>query len=404
MLRNLVRYQHFLKWLSKAVDYKLHHLKNLVSLKPRSNRKSYSVPQQEVYDFWVQNSITTNDSTNSSKRASKMSFFRDFKEITDDNFREEEKTRKKGSKVKMIVATKRIYTDSVRTLHKRFNEDQEHPISLTAFFKWKPFYVLTPSEKEKQGCLCIYCLNPHVILKAINTFRISRKLAPHNSLTRYLKELENDDTFDEIDTTNNCKYYEYKRIEESYIGKTGRKMEYTRTARVDLCEPLCQLVEKLRGLSEKYLKHWIYVDNYTSVFPLLKESYSGKFIQLDFSQNLSLRPKDEVQSAHLSGKQFTLHCAIVEPVQYRYHYHISDDIKHDPFFVDYVVRDIITKYNITDEDFQIQSDNAPTQYKNKHAFSLYQTLADDFNLRIIRTYGASGHGKGVIDAMSSFGA
>ena len=69
-----------------------------------------------------------------------------------------------------------------------------------------------------------------------------------------------------------------------------------------------------------------------------------------------------------------------------------------------MVRDIITKYNIKDEDFWIQSDNAPAQYINKHAFSLYQKLADDFNLRIIRTYGASGHGKGVIDAMSSFGA
>ena len=268
--------QHFLKWLSKAVDYKLYHLKNLVSSKPRSNRKSYSVPQQ-VYDFWVQNSIMSNDSTNSSKRASKMSFFRDFKEITDDNVREEEKTRKKGSKVKMIVARKRIYTDSVRTLQKRFNGDQEHPISLTPFFKCKPFYVLKPREKEKQGCLCIYCLNPHVILKAINTFRISRKLALHDSLTGYLKKLETDDTFDEIDATNNCKYY--KRIEETYIGKSGRKMEYTRTARVDLCEPVSQLVEKLRGLTEKYLKHRIYVDNYTSVFPLLKESCSCKFME-----------------------------------------------------------------------------------------------------------------------------
>ena len=103
--------------------------------------------------------------------------------------------------------------------------------------------------------MCIYCLNRHVILKAINTFRISRKLAPHDSLTGYLKELETDDTFDEIDATNNCKYYEYKRIEESYIGKSGKKMEYMRTACVDLCEPVCQLVEKLRGLSEKYLKH-----------------------------------------------------------------------------------------------------------------------------------------------------
>ena len=87
--------QHFLKWLSKAVDYKLYQLKNLVLSKPRSNRKSYFVPKQEEYDFWVQNSITSNDSTNSLKRVSKMSFFRDFKEIANDNVREEEKTQKR---------------------------------------------------------------------------------------------------------------------------------------------------------------------------------------------------------------------------------------------------------------------------------------------------------------------
>ena len=84
-----------------------------------------------------------------------MSFYRDFKEITNDNVQEEKKTHKKGLKVKMVVATKRIYTDSVRTLHKRFNEDQEHPILLTTFFKYKPFYVLKPSEKEK--------LAPHIL-------------------------------------------------------------------------------------------------------------------------------------------------------------------------------------------------------------------------------------------------
>ena len=140
------------------------------------------------------------------------------------------------------------------------------------------------------------------------------------------------------------------------------------------------------------------------MFPLLKESYTGKFIELDFSQNLSRTPKDQVQSAHSSGRHFTLYCAIIEPADYRYHYHISNDTKHDPIFVDQVIRDVITKYNTRNEDLWIQSDNAPTQYKNKHAFRLYQNLADEFGLRVIRTYGAAGHDKGVIDAMSSFGA
>ena len=122
------------------------------------------------------------------------------------------------------------------------------------------------------------------------------------------------------------------------------------------------------------------------------------------SQNLALRPKDEVQSAHFSGKQFTLHCAIVDPVDgSRYNFQLSDDTTHDPEFVDHVLRDLIIRYDIRDQDLWIQSDNAPTQYKNKNAFFLLQRLAKEFNLRIVRTYGAAGHGKGAIDGMSSFG-
>ena len=135
----------------------------------------------------------------------------------------------------------------------------------------------------------------------------------------------------------------------------------------------------------------------------MKSAYEGKYIELDFSQNLALRPKDKVQSAHFCGKQFTLHCAIVDPVPSRYHFHLSDDTNHDGIFVDHVIHDIIHKYDIKNEDLWIQSDNASSQYKNKHSFSLLQKLSKEFNLRIIRTYGAAGHGKGAIDGMSSFG-
>ena len=111
-----------------------------------------------------------------------------------------------------------------------------------------------------------------------------------------------------------------------------------------------------------------------------------------------MRPKDEVQSAHFSGKKFTLYCAIVEPAEYQFHYHVSNDTKHDPFLVDDV------KYDIKNEDLWIRSNNALSLYKNKHAYRFYQRLAEEFGLRIIRTYGASGHGKVIIDAMLSFGA
>ena len=51
----------------------------------------------------------------------------------------------------------------------------------------------------------------------------------------------------------------------------------------------------------------------------------------------------------------------------------------------------------------IKSDNAPTQYKDKGAFGSMHHLADKYNVTIIRVHGAAGHGKGLIDAILSFG-
>ena len=78
-----------------------------------------------------------------------------------------------------------------------------------------------------------------------------------------------------------------------------------------------------------------------------------------------------------------LRCAIVEQAKFWYHYHISDNTKHDSVFVYYVIRDIIERQGIKNEDLWRQSDNASSQYMNKHALAFYQKLADDFGLRII---------------------
>ena len=92
------------------------------------------------------------------------------------------------------------------------------------------------------------------------------------------------------------------------------------------------------------------------------------------------------------------------------HFTLSDSeaslklMKHDGISVDQVLRGMISVCEIRNEDLWIQSDNAPSQYKNKIPFAFLQELANEFNLRIIRTYGASCHGEGVINATSSFDA
>ena len=70
---------------------------------------------------------------------------------------------------------------------------------------------------------------------------------------------------------------------------------------------------------------------------MIRESFSGKYIELDFSKNLALKLKDEVQDAHFSGKQYSLHRSIVEPGENKYVYHLSDDTNHGPVFVNEVL-------------------------------------------------------------------
>ena len=108
--------------------------------------------------------------------------------------------------------------------------------------------------------------------------------------------------------------------------------------------------------------HGIDLTCITAVLPMIRESFSGKYIELDFSENLALNPKHEVQDAHFSGKHYSLHCSIVEPGENKYVYHLSDDTNDDPVFVNEVLEDIFKRWNIKDEIIIIKSDNAPTRY------------------------------------------
>ena len=84
--------KNFLKWLAQASTFKLYRLMNLINVKPPSHGKTTGkVNHQAMYDFWVQNSITSYDSVNSTKRITKIMYLEKLKNISDSDIREEEK-------------------------------------------------------------------------------------------------------------------------------------------------------------------------------------------------------------------------------------------------------------------------------------------------------------------------
>ena len=65
-------------------------------------------------------------------------------------------------------------------------------------------------------------------------------------------------------------------------------------------------------------------------FPMIQERFTGKHIELGFSENLVLKPKFELQDAHFCDKQYSLYCSIVEPVENENVHHLCDYTNNDP--------------------------------------------------------------------------
>ena len=330
--------------------------------------------------------------------------------MKDDSIEEKEVTLKKTGKTKTYVrAHRRIYTKPIRQLFKDFIENHSDlKCSFSTFYKYRPFYIGPPTEREKESCPCIKCQNAHLFLKGINNFRKTKCLKQLNSVTEFLylkSSMSSEDLaklHPEFSSPKETSYYIFGMKTETYV-KNGIEKSYERTTRLDKKDKVSDIVEQLIKLGPPYLKHRQHVANVNTVIPKIRERHEGKYIELDFSENIALKTKSEVQEAHFSGKQYALHCSIVEPGENKFVYHLSDDTTHDPCFVHEVLEDIFDRWSIRNETVIIKSDNAPTQYKNKWAFQSYHSLADKYNVRIIRLYGAAGHGKGLIDAMSAFG-
>ena len=145
-------------------------------------------------------------------------------------------------------------------------------------------------------------------MKGINEFRKSINLPIHTSVTEYLNELSRNPEIiaPEFTAETKISIYQFEKVNESYINKTGDEKMYTRTKHVDkflLVKDISSLF-KIQGIT--YLKHRTYVDNDKASWPLLKAPLPDiPYIHLDFSENIAMKPKFEAQDAHFSGKQYS---------------------------------------------------------------------------------------------------
>ena len=85
-------------------------------------------------------------------------------------------------------------------------------------------------------------------------------------------------------------------------------------------------------------------------------------------------------------------------------YHLSDDTSHDSIMTFEIIKYIIAKHPeiIELKQLLLHSNNCQDQYKCKYIFPKMKELAKLYKIDIVWFYGEPGHGRGLVDAMSSF--
>ena len=90
---------------------------------------------------------------------------------------------------------------------------------------------------------------------------------------------------------------------------------------------------------------------------------------MDYSENMAQIHKYKVQSVHFNSRNYSLHCTIEHIVHdknqnlrspYLYHYHFSDEMKHDSAFTAIVIERCIDNDNLP-ELIRNKKDNCAVQ-------------------------------------------
>ena len=347
--------------------------------------------------------------------------------MTDENI-SEAKT-KQGLR---LMAQKRIYSSDIIALHNSFCK--LHPsiqASITTYFRCKPFYILPATDREMEGCGCIKCLNPHLLYNAIKRHIDG---LPH-SLTNYFSDLfscsfDHDINYPSLQCINGtCEnscviqnesskkhnwdemvsFSQFERITEKFFDRNGKEKYYTRTARRDHNGnervSLREHYTCLQDSARPYLLHRYNVSCDKVHWRKFVAESDKCILWLDYSQNIQLTPKNNVQSAYYSGKQHTLHDALIQKPNGEciYVYHLSDDTNHDSVMTDVIINDIIKNHPelIKFGILIIRSDNCSTQYKLRYIFGFMLKLARKLNISIYWFYGEAGHGRVHLEKASS---
>ncbi|XP_022194488.2 uncharacterized protein LOC111052160 isoform X2 [Nilaparvata lugens] len=327
---------------------------------------------------------------------------------------------------KKIKKQKRYLLSDMKTLFKKFIKLHGRGISYTTFTRFRPFYVLKPTEVTRNTCLCKQHTNIELKAAKLRQMNLIDEKDPHKlypltvcdksncqcmynmcqickTLTVPLKDFEGN---------NEVKWEKWvtaKEIRQKKKNGEVVSVPVQITSKVTVDGTLSQLTKEFHEEITLLKKHAfnIKIQNkgYDDVKTNLKRNEA--ILHADFSENYSCKLASEVQSFHFGGSrnQVTLHTGIMytsteKPLPFAT---VSPNKEHGPAAIWAHLKPVLEYLKIEHPDVSTVhffSDGPSSQYKQKQNFYLFTTQVYELGFQNATwSFFESSHGKGAPDGV-----
>uniref|UniRef100_UPI003590066A uncharacterized protein isoform X2 n=1 Tax=Myxine glutinosa TaxID=7769 RepID=UPI003590066A len=168
---------------------------------------------------------------------------------------------------------KRLLNDTRKNIHSRFlAENPTSSISYSLFCRLKPYWIVTPTEKDRQTCLCKIHENTQLTLSKLKTLKI---LSTDNMDTivhsiscntesqscmygecRTCKNLE----FVMDDPNEQTTWLQWKTIKETRVIKEASK-SVTTTVKTTISGPVSDLIDQCTSQLQQFKRHYLNINH-----------------------------------------------------------------------------------------------------------------------------------------------
>ncbi|WAQ99807.1 LOW QUALITY PROTEIN: hypothetical protein MAR_024180 [Mya arenaria] len=311
-----------------------------------------------------------------------------------------------------------LLNDDIKHLHAKYISEKKKKIFYSLFCKLKPFWVIKPTFRDRQTCLC----KIHDNLDMKLTTAINNNMYHSRSVNDLLKCLTCDGSLDKKECMyrecNGCKGRSIplnenidrgrQRIEIPKKDEVGSQTVRTVTKTVKEKDQgtLDQLNDDIQAEAQRASRHVFNIRHQYQAISRLKENLKAEdvLIHIDFSENYNCKYHQEIQSIHFgaSQTQVSLHTGVAYTREKTYSFpSFSDCLKRNPAAIWAHLEPIPEEKNNLSV-LHFLSDGSTTQYRNKQNFYLFSTKLFELGFqRGTWNFLEASHGKGAANGIGA---